>query len=156
MLRSVLLLVFFFTSDVFAAESKPIQLPTTERQFQDFIASLKAAAQKKDASAVYAVLAPDYYVSRDFGGLFDPSAPPIRNFSANFEFNNANLRPEYRDHGWIEFQRAISSKTFEKKGDGQLCAPHGALDNKPFPYSQLFFRKHREGWKIQSHINGGD
>ncbi len=156
MLRSVLLLVFLYASSVLAAESKSIALHTTERQFQDFIASLEAAARKKDASAVYALLAPDYYIARDFGGSFDPSAPPTRNFSANFEFNNANLRPEYRDHGWVEFRRAISSRHFEKKLDGQLCTPHGALDKKPFSHSQLCFRKHNDGWRIQGHINGGD
>lgn len=156
MLRSVLLLVFFYASGVLAAESEPIALHTTERRFQDFIASLKAAARKKDASAVYALLAHDYYIARDFGGSFDPSAPPTRNFSAHFEFNNANLRPEYRDHGWVEFRRAIFSTHFEKKLDGQLCTPHGALDKKPFSYSQLCFRKHNVGWRIQGHINGGD
>lgn len=128
----------------------------TERQFQDFIASLKVAARQKDSSAVYALLAPDYYISRDFGGSFDPTAPPARNFSANFEFNNDNLRPEYKDHGWAEFRRAISSGNYERKRDGQLCTPHGAQDKKPVPYPQLCFRKFKDGWKIQGHINGGD
>lgn len=156
MIRSVLILVSLYVGSVIAAESQPLPLHATERQFQDFIASLKAATQKKDSSAVYALLAPDYYISRDFGGSFDPSASPTKNFSANFEFNNDNLRPEYKDHGWVEFRRAISSGNFEKKRDGQLCLPHGALDKKPFPHPQLCFLRFNDGWKIQGHINGGD
>ncbi|MES2047806.1 MAG: hypothetical protein V4447_05360 [Pseudomonadota bacterium] len=156
MIRALLFLVLIYSSTVIAAESKPISLHSTEHQLQDFIASLKFSVQKKDSSAVYALLAPDYYIVRDFGGSYDPSAPPIRNFSANFEFNNDKLRPEYKDNGWVEFRRAISGVNFEKKRDGQLCTPHGALDKKPFPYSQLCFRKFNEDWKIQGYINGGD
>lgn len=156
MIRALLLVVSFYATAVIAAESKPIPLHATERQFQDFITSLKVAARRKDAAAVYALLASDYYVSRDFGGSFDPSVSPARNFSANFEFNNDNLRPEYKDYGWVAFRRAISGGSFEKKHDGQVCTPHGALDKKPFPHSQLCFRKLNSGWKIQGHINGGD
>lgn len=156
MVHAVLFLMLVATGAANAAESKPIPLRNTEPQFQEFIASLRTAAQSKDASAVHGVLASDYYISRDFGGSFDPSAPPIQNFSVNFQFDNAKLRPEYQDHGWVEFRRAISGKTFEKKADGQLCTPHGAQDRKPFPHSQLCFRKHDAGWRIQGHINGGD
>ena len=94
---------------VSAAESNSIALRATERQFQDFIASLKGAVRKKDSSVVYSLLDSNYYISRDFGGSFDSSASPTKNFSANFEFNNDNLRPEYKDYGWAEFRRAISS-----------------------------------------------
>src|SRR4051794_23300294 len=114
MFRNKLLVLSFCAGQVFAADSPPIPLQETERQFQNFIASLKAAVQKKNSRAVYAVLAPDYYVARDFGGSFDPSASPTRNFSANFELNNDNLRPEYKNFGWIEFKRAISGQRFER------------------------------------------
>jgi hypothetical protein len=156
MFRNKLLVLSFYAGQVFAADSRPIPLHETESQFRDFIASLKVAAQKKNLRAVYAVLAPDYYIARDFGGSFDPSASPTRNFSANFEFNNDNLRSEYKNFGWVEFTRAISGRSFERKRDGQLCTPHGALDKKPFPYPQLCFRKFKDGWKIQGYINGGD
>jgi hypothetical protein len=139
-----------------AAESKPIAFRATEKSFQRFIAGLRAAAQIKDANAVYAVLAPNYYIARDFGGSLDPAASPTQNFSMSFEFNNAKLRAEFKDHGWNEFREMISGRKFEKKRDGQLCAPHGALDKEPFPESQLCFRKLHEGWRIQGHINGGD
>jgi hypothetical protein len=151
-----ILLAALFPIDASAAESNPIAFRATERSFQQFIVSLKAAARKKDALSVYALLASDYYMARDFGGSFDPQASPVKNFSASFEFDNANLRPEYKNAGWIEFRSAISGRNFEKKRDGQLCTPHGALDKKPYPYSQLCFRKFRDGWKIQGYINGGD
>ena len=139
-----------------AAESKPVALRATEKSFQQVIASLRIAAQKKNAQAVYALLAPNYYIARDFGGSFDPTASPIQNFSASFQFDNAELSAEYKDHGWKEFREIISGQSFEKKRDGQLCTPHGALDKEPFPHSQLCFRKLRNGWRIQGHINGGD
>jgi hypothetical protein len=143
MIRALLILVSVYAVSVIAAESKPIPLHATERQFQEFIASLKAAARDKDSSAVYALLAPNYYIYRDFGGSFDPSAPPTRNFSANFEFNNDNLRPEYKDHGWVEFRRAISGANFEKKHDGQLCMPYGALDKKLSCPTNFVFQRSR-------------
>lgn len=156
MIRLAFCLLSLYAGSMLAAESKPIPLPATEGPFQDFIAALKAAARKKDAAAVHALLAPDYYIARDFGGSFDPSAAPAQNFSANFEFNNDKLRPEYRDHGWTAFRRAIAGRQFERKRDGQLCTPHGAQDRKPFPQAQLCFRKFNDAWKIQGHINGGD
>lgn len=151
-----LLLGVFRASGAVAAESKPIALHATERSFQRFLVSLKTAAKKKDASAVHAFLAQDYYLARDFGGAFDPAASPAENFSWTFQFDNDRLSPEFRDNGWHEFQEAISGMKFEKKRDGQLCVPYGALDTKPFPHSQLCFRKFRDGWKIQGYINGGD
>ena len=152
----VLLVIALCPVQAVAAESSPIAYHATEKSFQQFIASLRTAARERDASAVYALLASDYYIARDFGGLFDPTASPIQNFSASFEFNNANLAAEYKNLGWIEFQEMISGRNFEKKRDGQLCTPHGALDKKPFPHSQLCFRKLNGRWRIQGHINGGD
>lgn len=139
-----------------AAESKPIAFRATDKSFQQFIASLRLAAQKKNAQAVYALLAPNYYIVRDYGGSFDPAASPIQNFSASFQFDNTKLGAEYKDHGWKEFHEMVSGRNFEKKRDGQLCTPYGALDKKPFPHSQLCFRKFTMGWRIQGHVNGGD
>lgn len=155
-LHVALLAFSLYPVHAIAAESKPIALRATEKSFQQFIAILQRAAKKKDSMAVYALLASDYYIDRDFGGSFDPAASPIQNFSASFEFNNANLRAEYKDYGWKEFREMISGRNFEKKRDGQLCTPHGALDKNPFPHSQLCFRKFGNGWRIQGHINGGD
>ena len=148
--------LFISASSAIAADSRPISLQKTDPQFQEFISSLEIATRKKDSTAVYALLAPDYYIARDFGGSFNPSASAVKNFSANFEFNDANLRPEYRDYGWKEFKSAIAGKSFEKKSGGELCTPHGALDRKPAPHSQICFRKSTGGWRIQGHINGGD
>lgn len=150
------LMAGLYPARAMAAESKPIALHATEESFQQFIASLRVAAQKKNAQAVYVLLAPNYYIARDFGGSFDPAASPIENFSASFQFDNARLREEYKDHGWKEFREMVSGQNFERKRDGQLCTPHGALDKKPFPHSQLCFRKFSKGWRIQGHINGGD
>ncbi len=156
MLRAAVLLSLLLTSHAIAAESKPVPLSSTEPEFQRFIQLLKNAIRIKDAPFIYAQLASDYYLERDFGGSLDPSAPPTKNFSVSFPLNNADLAPEYKDHGWREFRRAISGKSFESKKDGQLCVPHGALDKEPFPHSQLCFRKKAGSWKIQGQINGGD
>ncbi|VXB25504.1 hypothetical protein [Massilia sp. 9I] len=139
-----------------AAESKPISFSATDKSFQQFIGSLRVAARDKDAQAVYALVAPNYYIARDFGGSFDPAASPIQNFSTSFQFENTKLGVKYKDHGWKEFREMISGRNFERKRDGQLCTPHGALDREPFPCSQLCFRKLSNGWRIQGHINGGD
>lgn len=156
MLRALLFLVGLQADGVMAAESKPIPLHATEPEFRQFLASLRAAAKNRDAAAVYSSLASDYYVARDFGGSFDPSASPIRNFSTTFQFDNTQLAAEFKDHGWIEFRRAISGNDFERKHNGQLCMPHGAQDMTPFPHPQLCFRKFKDGWRIQGYINGGD
>lgn len=76
---------------------------------------LRDSARRHEAAPIHAVLAPNYYIARDFGGSFDPSASPLRNFSATYEFDNARLRPEYRDHGWNAFRRVLSGDRFEKK-----------------------------------------
>jgi hypothetical protein len=156
MFRAAMLLVLLLPGPFVAAESKPVSLSSMEPEFQRFLQSLKIASRKRDASFIYLQLASDYYLERDFGGSFDPSASPAKNFSASFPFNNADLAPEYKDRGWREFRRAISGKSLERKNDGQLCVPHGALDAKPYPESQLCFSKKTGKWKIQGQINGGD
>jgi hypothetical protein len=156
LIGTAILLGSLLTGFAKAADSNPVLLSNTEPEFQRFLQSLKNASSIKDASFIYAQLASDYYMERDFGGSFAPSASPTKNFSASFPFNNADLAPEYKDHGWREFRRAISGKALEKKKDGQLCMPHGALDRVPFPDSQLCFRKKAGSWKIQGQINGGD
>ena len=156
MIRVVIVLILLSASLAVAAESRPIAFSRTEPEFQRFIQSLKRAVAVKDAPFIYAQLASDYYIDRDFGGSFDASATPIKNFSFTFQFDNAELRPEYKNHGWREFRTALSGKSLEKKKDGQLCMPHGALDVKPVPESQLCFRKTAGRWQIQGQINGGD
>ena len=152
----LLLVLALCPSHAMAAESKPIAFHATEKSFQQFIVSLQNAARKKKATDVYALIAPNYYIRRDFGGSYDPAASPLHNISASFPFDDSQLRKEFKDHGWKEFQKMVSGRRFEKKRDGQLCTPYGALDKKPFPDSQLCFRKLRDGWRIQGHINGGD
>lgn len=154
-IRAMLLLPLLLIGHATAAESKPIPLSGTEPQFQRFMRALKDASRTKDASFIYAQLASDYYIERDYGGSFDPAASPTENFSASYPFNNADLAPEHKDRGWREFRRAISGQALEKK-DGQLCIPHGALDKEPLPDSQLCFRKIAGSWKIQGQVNGGD
>ena len=65
---------------VTAAESNSISLQDTEKSFQRFIVSLKAATAIKDPLAIYALLASDYYMARDFGGSFDPAALSHKKF----------------------------------------------------------------------------
>jgi hypothetical protein len=156
LIRTAIILGAVLTGIAMAAESKPIAPSNTEPGFQRFLEALKKASRSKNASFIYAQLASDYYIDRDYGGSFDPAASPTQNFSASFQFNNYSLSPEFKDHGWREFRRAISGKSLEKKTDGQLCIPHGALETKPFPDSQLCFRKISGRWKIQGHIKGGD
>lgn len=124
----LLLVLALCPSHAMAAESKPIAFHATEKSFQQFIVALQTAARKKNAADVYALVAPNYYIRRDFGGSYDPAASPIHNFSASFQFDNSQLRKEFKDHGWKEFREMVSGRRFEKKHDGQLCTPHGALD----------------------------
>ena len=119
----LLLGIVFCPGRAMAAESKPIPFHTTEKSFQQFIISLQIAAQKKNAPGVYAVVAPNYYIDRDFGGSYDPAASPIQNFSASFQFDNTQLGKEFKDHGWKEFREMVSGRRFEKKRDVQLCTP---------------------------------
>jgi hypothetical protein len=142
---------------VFAAESPPISEAATEPAFQTFLATLRQAAANKDAKTVHAALAGDFYVKRDFGGGYDPAAPPVQNFSLIFEFDSAKLRPEYQDHGWKELRKALAAHTFERKRDGQMCLPHGAQDRRPVPHAQMCFRRTAPAaWGIAGYIHGGD
>lgn len=152
-----LLFLAAWPSLTLAGQSPPIPLTKTEPAFQALIALLQRASQSRDAPAVYAHLSSNYYLDRDFGGVFDPNASPVHNFSATFQFDNSRLRPEFKDYGWNKFRNALASTQFELKPDGQLCAPHEALDRKPFPHSQLCFRRSSKGqWQIAGHINAGD
>lgn len=140
-----------------AADSRPLTLAKTPAAFQALIKLLRKAAAEKDADTIHGKLAQDYYLTRDFGGVFNPKATPKVNFSWNFQFDNSQLSPEYKDHGWKAFRQRINMQKFERKKDGELCMPHGAMDKKPFPHGQLCFRKNKKSqWLIAGHINGGD
>ncbi len=140
-----------------AAESSPLSLSSTKPAFQSFLASLRRAAKTKDTKTIYGALAKNFYVKRDFGGGYDPLASPENNFSAIFEFDNTKLRPEYQDHGWMEFRKALAYTKLERKQEGQPCFPHGAQDRKPVPHPQLCFRRTKPaGWRLSGYVHGGD
>lgn len=153
----LVLLMILAAPVVNAADSRPLSLAQTPAGFHLLIKDLRVAAKKKDANAIYARLAKDYYIRRDHGGTFDPKASAQTNFGWTFQLDNSKLRPEYKDYGWNGFSKRINEQKFERKKNGQICMPHGAMDKKPFPHGQLCFRKGKGGkWLIAGHINGGD
>lgn len=151
------LLMIVETAFALAAQSPALPLAATEPAFQALLASLRKAANARDAQAIHDALARDFYVERDFGGAYDPTASPVQNFRSVFEFDDSKLRPEYKGNGWKELRRALAPNFVERKRDGQLCLPHGAQDRKPAPHAQLCFRRsNATHWKIAGYIHGGD
>ena len=115
----------------------------------------------KNLHPIYRAISPTYKIERDFGGSFDPAANAIVNFSMSFPFDNADLRPEFKDHGWTTFRRRISHDNFDETASGEICAPGGAADAAPLPIAQLCFgpgsgSASSDQWRITRHINGGD
>lgn len=140
----------------FAADSPPVAMSKVDQSLRQLVLQLRQSVRQHDANRIHAALAPDFDVTRDFGGVYDPAATPVQNFSAIFEFDNTKLRPEYKDHGWQRLGQALTGNRFEVKRDGLWCLPHGAQDKWPVPHEQMCFRKYASGWKIQRYIHGGD
>jgi hypothetical protein len=145
-----------FTGATLAAQSHPIPMGKTDKALQKMVAQLRQAVKDRNAPLVYSVLAPDFYVARDFGGAYDLNATPVKNFSTVFEFDDTKLRPEYAGQGWHKLGKAMAGNQWEIKRDGQWCLPYGAKDRKPVPHEQLCWRKYVLGWKLQGYIHGGD
>lgn len=156
MIRQLMCLTLLAGTVAMAADSPPIPMNKADRDMRKTIGELRHAVQVRDAQAVYSRLAPDYYVLRDFDGSYNPAATPVQNFSLDFEFDDAKLRPEYQGHGWKKFGQALAGSQFEVKRTGHWCLPHGAQDRRPVPHAQLCFRKYAMGWRIQGYIRGGD
>lgn len=139
------------------APPKLVELEKTPATFQEFIKTLRQAALQKNPHPIYHAISPTYKIERDFGGGFDPAANAIVNFSMSFPFDNADLRPEFKDHGWTVFGRRIAHNDFDETANGELCAPAGATKAEPLPNAQLCFGAGPEDqWRITRHINGGD
>ena len=143
------------------AAPKPMQLEKTPAAFQQFIKTLRQAAIQKNLHPIYRAISPTYKIELDFGGSFDPAANAIVNFSMSFPFDNSDLRPEFKDHGWTTFRRRISHDNFDETASGEICAPGGAADAAPLPIAQLCFgpgsgSAPSDQWRITRHINGGD
>jgi len=135
----------------------PFFFEETEATFQAFIKTLREAAEQKNPYPIYRAVSPLYIIERDFGGIFDPTANAIVNFSASFPFDNEMLFPEYKNYGWNAFQEKLMHLEFERKDTGEMCVPAGATEVRPYPLGQLCFAKGaRREWKITRYIKGGD
>lgn len=97
---------------------------------------------------------PDGYLSSAFAGSFDLAVPAIRNVGLDFAFDDARLRPECKDCGWIGTRRGISGDSVGRRIDGRMPSP-GGQHPRPVPKAQLCFLEDADGWRIQGSINGG-
>ncbi|NQW02378.1 MAG: hypothetical protein HQ483_21925 [Rhodospirillales bacterium] len=152
-------LIFFSGGLIAGGNNVPetLQLETTEPEFQKLIKTLRQAAEQKKPYPIYSSISPMFRIERDFGGIFDPTANAIVNFSSSFPFDNDLLFPEYKDYGWTAFQETVSYDKFEKSPEGELCVPAGAMDVRPYPIGQLCFgRGPRNTWRINRYLKGGD
>lgn len=132
--------------------------PEAYPSLQKFLTSLNAAAQQKDKAFVYARVAADYRIYRDFGGVYEEAASNIDNFSYPFQFDNSKLSPEYKDHGWEAFGEAISIEQFQMSPNSkaEVCEKI-SYDENEFPNQVLCFKQRQDKtWVISSIINGGD
>jgi len=130
----------------------------TYPSLREFITSLNVAIQRKDKAFVYARVATDYMIYRDFGGVYNEAASNIDNFSYPFQFDNSKLSPEYKDHGWQAFGEAISIDQFQvsPNSKAEVCEKISYDDNE-FPSQVLCFKQRQDKtWVISSIINGGD
>ena len=134
-----------------------LTLKQTPAKFQVFIKKLRLAVNKRDAATVNTLISQDFYIDRDFGGIFNPEASPKENFAFCYPLDNSLLLPEYKDSGWHALEKVVSSDLFERVGQAEICSPYCAMSKKPFPHEQLCFDAAKEGnWMISGYIGGGD
>jgi len=133
-----------------------ISLEDTSKDFQDFIQRLRQAVSDKKASVVNSALSKDFYIQRDFGGVYSPEISSAENFSYCYQLDNSKMFPEYKDTGWNGLEKVLNKPFFERI-DAEICTPYGAREMKPYPHEQLCFAKSDQGkWRISGFVNGGD
>ena len=80
--------------------AQPLKFEQLNVDLQTLILTLRQAAVARDADTIYAALAWNYKIERDFGGVYLQFERPQVNFSATYQFNNNKLMPDYQDTGW--------------------------------------------------------
>ena len=102
----------------------------SDSAFLGVLAGLREAIARRDASAVLARIDDDFFIERDFGGIYDPEASARENFSSVYALDNTKLRAEYRDSGWRQLERDLSAPFFAK--DGRVCGPPEVQVDPPY------------------------
>jgi len=133
-----------------------LSLEDAPKGFQGLIQRLRQAVNDKKASVINSALSKDFYIERDFGGVYSPDVSPAENFSYCYQLDNSKMFPEYKDTGWNALEKVLNKPLFERV-DAEICTPYGAREMKPYPHEQLCFVKSNQGeWRISGFVNGGD
>jgi len=109
-------------------------------QFTDFIQQLQGLIEKRDAKAVYALVADSFYYHRDFGGIFNPNLSAIDNFKASYVLDNQSLNEGSKDYGWYHLSEHVSAQKFQRMGKGDICGPAEAVPTSEPKNEDYYFK----------------
>lgn len=104
-----------------------------DESLMSFISRLEELAEKKDLSNLLARVEKQFYISRDFGGMYNPEQSYEQNFINIFSLDDSMLRQEFRGSGWTMLKKLLNERSFQKV-NGDICSPANALpvkDNLP-------------------------
>ncbi len=94
-----------------------------------FISELERLAEKQDLPKLLARVENRFYISRDFGGMYNPEHSHEQNFINIFSLDDSKLRHEFRGSGWAMLKKILHGRSFQKV-DGDICSPANALPIK--------------------------
>lgn len=91
----------------------------------DLMASLRAAADKRDLETVRSFVGRRFFWDSDHGGGFDAALPPSVNFANALNLDPKNIKREFLRATWAAFKRHLFADTASrhKPGSNVLCVP---------------------------------
>jgi len=113
--------------DPFVFPRIPVLFPASAEApgLAEFLASLRAIAEKRDDAALAATVAPNIFWDRDFGGGFDDKQTGLMNFRQALQIGIPDILPEYADDGWKRLSQILAEGRFSTETDhpGVFCTP---------------------------------
>lgn len=139
----------------------PVKFPPSAdaQGLTDFLASLRALAERRDEPGLIATVAPKIFWDRDFGGGFDEKATGETNFRNAMQIGIPDILPEYADDGWKRLALLLVPGKFSTEADfpGAYCTPvfpeltDAAAAEPTFAKVDMG----EEGWRLQwAYIEG--
>lgn len=150
-LLSVLSLCLYASSPAIAQQfNSKVQIPhqvEPDESLRAFISDLKEFTAEKDLTAISRNVSEDFYLSRDFGGVFDPAKSGSDNFIEILSLDDSKLAQDYVGSGWKMLESLLQNESYQMV-EGDVCAPANAE-----PVKQTL---PDEFWLSWSYVNGSD
>lgn len=156
-ISKILCILIVSIPSLLQAKEREVALINTDKQFIETVATLKKSVAIKDPFPILRLVASDFTIERDFGGLYNPDENAVVNFLIVFPLDELNVTEAYQGGGWKQLKNILQSKIVIERNKTNRCLPNGRYRNDIVLDEMLCFTQAESGiWKVSSFVNAGD